>query len=79
MLARDTRHRDGNWIIKPNSDGHLHWDGVQVAVLMDIRDELKAINRKLDCYRVPLALDALIELGVKLRREKRAARKKRRA
>jgi hypothetical protein len=35
-----------------NSDAHL-------AVLMDIRDELQSINRKLDCHRIPKALDAI--------------------
>ena len=75
---RDERQKDADWLLRKNSDGNFSWDQVNIAVLMDLRDELKAINRKLDCYRVRSALDAMSEFGVKLRREKRLRRQKRR-
>jgi ABC-type transporter Mla MlaB component len=56
----------------------IKMDGAHLHVLMDIRDELQAINTKLACYRIPPALDALMELGKDLRRRKRARRKQRR-
>ncbi len=70
----DTRRKNGNWTLPTQG---FDWQHVQVAVLMDIRDELQQINRSLGCYRIPRALDALIEQGVDLRRKKRAAATKR--
>lgn len=67
------RHKDANWNIAEQPDTA----NAQLTVLMDIRDELKQINRQLGCYRIPRALDAMHELGVKLRREKRNRRKRR--
>lgn len=40
------RHKDTNWIIPDNV---VDWNQAQIAVLMDIRDELKHLNRTLDC------------------------------
>ncbi len=57
-MKKGTRHKDGNWRIE-----ELTWETVSVAVLMDIRDELKQINQSLGCYRVPRALDDLNSLG----------------
>jgi hypothetical protein len=57
--------------------GKTHsWESITVAVLMDIRDELQALRRLADCYRIPRALDALYGMGVAARRrKKRKARK----
>lgn len=64
------------WEIKAqDSRGSVSPLDAQLAVLMDIRRELQDINSKLNCYRIPRALDALIELGVKSRRDKRKRRK----
>lgn len=38
------RHKDVTWVLAPEN-GELESDQVQIAVLMDIRDELKALNR----------------------------------
>jgi hypothetical protein len=65
----DRRQKNVNWCIYSHRANHQ--EGAQLAVLMDIRDELQAINAKLDCYRVPRALDALISMGVAARRRKR--------
>lgn len=43
----DTRRKNINWTL---SDGSISYDGAQLAVLMDIRDELQAIRARLDCY-----------------------------
>jgi GTP cyclohydrolase III len=74
----DTRHKNGNWTMKPNANNELSWEAIQVAVLMDIRDELQTVNRLLNCHRIPRALDAMYELGVEARRRKRLAAEKRR-
>ena len=41
----DTRHKDVNW----NCGENVSFDGAKLAVLMDIRDELKIINRVFAC------------------------------
>jgi predicted SpoU family rRNA methylase len=40
------RHKDGNWNVgdKPTMEG------AQLAVLMDIRDELKQLNKVFSCF-----------------------------
>lgn len=72
----NTRKKNINWQ-NSNDDGTADWNHAKVAVLMDIRDELQQINRFLSCYRIPKALDAMIEIGVDLRRKKRVAATKR--
>lgn len=77
----DRRKRNLNWCVANESGGI--YDGPMdyraLAVLMDIRDELQAINSKLNCYRIPRALDAITELGADARRRKRLAAKRRKA
>lgn len=45
----DTRQKNGNWLVRPGSDGKFTWSQVQAAVLMDIRDELQRLNELLHC------------------------------
>lgn len=80
------RHKRANtlWTIPEN--GAVDQDQARLAVLMDIRTELKTNNEHLsallslaNCYRIPRGLDAMIELGAEARRKKRAAAKKRKA
>lgn len=75
----DKRHKNSNWDIGVNSNNRVSFDGAQLAVLMDIRDELQEVNRRLSCYRIPKALDAAIELGADARRRKRLAAARRKA
>ncbi|WP_448043766.1 hypothetical protein [Bradyrhizobium liaoningense] len=75
-MATTSRHKNANWTL-PTSG--VSYAGAQLAVLMDIRDELQAINRALGCYRIPRALDAMHDLGVEARRRKRLAAKRRQA
>lgn len=72
----DTRHKNAKWNV---GERITEWDQCQLAVLMDIRDELQAIRRLAECFRIPRALDAMIELGIEARRRKRNAAKKRKA
>jgi hypothetical protein len=44
----DTRRKNVNWTIISRPDG-VPWDMCQLAVLMDIRDELQTLNRLLGC------------------------------
>lgn len=43
------RPRNIEWNVEPNPDGHYGWDQVTAALLMDIRDELRALNMRLSC------------------------------
>jgi hypothetical protein len=45
----DKRKKDLNWSVADDSGSTRSWDEVQVAVLMDIRDELKRLNTLLHC------------------------------
>jgi hypothetical protein len=53
------RHKDADWNLPERL---ATYDQVEVAVLMDIRDELKRLNRTLSCpnfQRIPYKLDAI--------------------
>lgn len=71
-MARN-KNCDWNTGVLPN---HVNVDQAQLAVLMDIRDELQAIRGLAQCFRIPRALDALYEVGLDLRRKKRLQRQK---
>jgi hypothetical protein len=48
----DRRHKDGDWRLATGAEGDkLTWEQANLAVLMDLRDELKALNRLLACPR----------------------------
>lgn len=79
MAEIDKRKKNINWSIGTNSDGTTPAHDAHLAVLMDIRDELRTIRQLAQCYRIPRGLDAMIELGAEARRKKRAAAKKRKA
>lgn len=62
------RHKDVVWHLPNENPPSLAY--ATLAVLMDIRDELKVLNAKASCYRLPRALDDLHSLGVAARRRK---------
>jgi len=73
----DTRRKNVNWRLAVNGDGTVPHHDAELAVLMDIRDELQGIRSLLSCYRIPRALDAIVRMdrmGVKRRtvRKRRA-------
>jgi len=78
---RDTRRANVNWSIPRNEAGTVSWDGAKMAVLMDIRDELRKLNRLLHCdnfLRIPMKLDQIERNTKKKRRSarpKKAARR----
>lgn len=47
------RHKDVDWNLEagvPTGHGNTHrWESIYVSLLMDIRDELKALNRVIGC------------------------------
>lgn len=43
----ETRYRDRNWPISTNPNGNVPFEDVKLAVLMDIRDELKTVTHQL--------------------------------
>lgn len=62
-MADKKRFKNANWELPTTPEGHIEsWQGVQAAVLMDIRDELQNLNRILGCHnflRVPSVLDEI--------------------
>ena len=48
----DARKKDRNWTIRTNLDGTTPSDDAHLAVLMDIRDELKLLNQRMYCWEV---------------------------
>jgi len=74
----DRRRRDANWQIGNDRGEILTWEEVQVAVLMDIREELKRLNNVLQCpnfIAVPRKLD---DIKSELRQVRLNTRKKKR-
>lgn len=65
------RHKDGNWNL---GEPVMTWEEASVAVLMDIRDELKQLNRIFACpnfQQVPRILKT-IRANTTKRKRKRA-------
>jgi len=62
------RRRNADWNLPERCQD---WEQAGVAVLMDIRDELQALRRLANCPRIPVALDAMRDLGIAARRRKR--------
>lgn len=69
----DKRKKDINWVVADDHGQTLTWAEVQVAVLMDIRDELKVVRQRLSVLECPNFLD----IPRKLDRIKRNTAKKR--
>jgi hypothetical protein len=61
MSTDDRRCKGFNWTVRgaDQKEGSASWDGAQLAVLMDIRDELQELNRRLACSDL-LALPKLL-------------------
>ncbi len=56
------RCKNVNWSVADSETCTVSIEYAQLAVLMDIRDELQALNRTLGCYRVRQGMDALHRL-----------------
>lgn len=63
-------HEDRNWELPTDMD----WARVPVALLMDIRRELKTLNKLLHCYRfvgIPNQLEKIARNTTKPRRRRK--------
>lgn len=72
----DRRKRNANWLIGLELDGTYTHEAAQLAVLMDIRDELQAIRRRYDCLdtlSIPSLLRAIKKNTTKPRKRRRPA------
>lgn len=70
----DTRRKDVSWNISCSADGSLSFEGAQLAVLMDIRDELKKLNGVIGCHNfiaVPQILRGIRKNTAKPRRKRK--------
>lgn len=57
----DRRRKDTTWTVNTDT-GTVTFDGAQLAVLMDIRDELKKLNTVFQCrnfQNIPRKLDRI--------------------
>lgn len=49
LLRVDKRRKNESWFVTDHDGTITTWDQVQVAVLMDIRDELQRLNMLVRC------------------------------
>ena len=71
-MSRTFARKNVDW--ETPKDPHFNWDHVAIEVLMDIRSELKELNRTISCYRMQRMSDdihridkRLLKHGLKLR------------
>ena len=69
----DTRQKNSRWGLNPSLGGGFATDQAQLAVLMDIRDELQSLNRRMDCAET-LSIPRVLE---KIRKNTTPKRRKR--
>lgn len=68
----DRRRKDQNWLLNVNTDGTVPTSDAQLAVLMDIREELKLMNLRLQCSEfisIPKKLDRIARNTAKPKRK----------
>lgn len=68
-----TRFKDQDWDLADHQGKIGTWERVAIAVLMDIRDELKLLNALLRCdnfLQIPAKLDAIARNTKKRPRKK---------
>ena len=73
----DRRFKDKDWPLNNEAGVIATWQHVQIAVLMDIRDELKRLNRVFACsnfQNVPHVLRRISANTAKPRRKKKATK-----
>lgn len=67
------RHKDTQWNLpdgtKQSTGSKTHaWESIHAAILMDIRDELKALNATLGCFRVRRMSDDIRRIDNRLQK-----------
>lgn len=71
----DTRKKNISWSLRTNANGTTTIEAVQVAVLMDLRDELQKLNTLLNCQNfidIPAILRTIRRNTTKPRRRKKS-------
>lgn len=66
------RNRNKEWYCGDdyhNPGAKIHYDQAQLAVLMDIRDELQALNRVMQCHNVQRGFRAMERMDRRLAQE----------
>lgn len=76
-LQHSTKIDSGEYLIHKNSDGTWPNDSVKIALLADIRRELRRLNNTLGCSRVVRMADACIRTERRLATRYPLKRKKR--
>lgn len=74
MDMADTRKANIDWSLPTNQNGTVAIEFVQVALLMDLRDELQKLNRLLHCsnfLEIPRILRTIRHNTTKPRRRKK--------
>ena len=68
------RFKDISWDLPADARGNIaHWRAMEIAALMDIRDELKKLNVLLHCdnfQNIPRKLDSIRRNTTKPRKQK---------
>lgn len=73
----DTRRKNAVWNL-PTEKGAFLWEHAQIAVMMDIRDELQKLNGLLHCQNflsIPRVLAEIRRNTTKPRKRKAAAKR----
>lgn len=71
------RHKDANWNCGGDGGQTVTYEQARLAVLMDIRDELKALNRVMQCHNVREGFIALQRMDRRMQRSGMHLTKKR--
>lgn len=69
----DKRHKDAQWHVADDAGRVTQWDQVQVAILMDLRDELKKLNAVFSCHNFLEVPQILREIRRNTRKPKKKA------
>lgn len=71
-MSRNRKWQNQDWV--PAANQERMWNHIHAEILMDIRDELRELNRTLGCYRMQRMADdihridkRLLKHGFKLR------------
>ena len=76
MSHKCERHANKNWTFPTDVNGTIEgWQYVQMAILMDIRDELQLINSRLRCSETLEIPRTLRKIRIAVEARRREARK----
>lgn len=70
----DTRCKNEEWSLKPGESGNYSFDAAQLAVLMDLRDELHQLNALLQGHRFQRLPDDIRQIERRLAKKIRLNR-----